>query len=75
MCRTGCPSKDHASWGDCLRAANLQVNADIQGIERRKAWDKECHDYASLRRQGLQPLGTTRKQITKARDTADKAFG
>lgn len=24
-CRSGCPSKDHASWGECLRAARVGV--------------------------------------------------
>lgn len=25
-CRTGCPSKDHATWGECARAAAIQID-------------------------------------------------
>lgn len=25
-CRDGCPTKDHATWGDCARAARIQVD-------------------------------------------------
>lgn len=75
MCRTGCPTKDHASWGECARASNLQINSDIKGIPRRRAWDKELSDYSDLRRQGLQPQGTTRQHIDNTRKAADKAYG
>lgn len=75
MCRTGCLTQDHESWGACLRAANIDVNSDIKGIAARKVWDRECHDYADLRRQGLQPQGTTRKHIETARTIADKVHG
>jgi hypothetical protein len=25
-CRTGCPTKDHATWGECVRAARIQID-------------------------------------------------
>lgn len=25
-CRSGCLTRDHASWGDCVRAANIGVD-------------------------------------------------
>jgi hypothetical protein len=26
ICRAGCPTQDHASYGDCLRDANIAID-------------------------------------------------
>lgn len=71
MCRSGCPTQDHDSWGACLRAANLQVQPGIMDAPSRRAWDGELKAYADARRQGLQPSGTTMPKIRKAIVEAD----
>jgi hypothetical protein len=38
-----------------------------------KAWDKDLDFYKDARRQGIQPSGTTRAQVTRALEISDKA--
>lgn len=77
-CRTGCLTKDHASWGDCLRASNIQMNAgDAAGTMiasgwTNKKWEGELKAYRDARAQGIQPDGTSTKQIRKALDISEK---
>jgi len=56
-CRSGCPTKDHASWGECARSMNLQIG-DLTGQGQAKVTDKRLGAYANARRQGLQPPST-----------------
>jgi hypothetical protein len=56
-CRTGCPTKDHASWGDCARQMNLQIG-DLTGQGDARTTDRRLGAYADARRQGLQPPST-----------------
>jgi hypothetical protein len=77
-CRSGCPTQDHASWGDCLRSSNIQMNAgDANGGMvangwTGKRWDKELELYRSARKQGIQPDGTTTAKVQQALDASDK---
>jgi len=79
-CRTGCRTQDHASWGDCLRASNLQLNAGDAAANKvmpAKKWNGELDAYASARSQGVQPAGTQRHQIEaalKASETIGRAY-
>lgn len=81
MCRTGCPTQDHASWGECARAANLRVAyCGVGGGDAtaQKNWDSELELYRAARKQGIQPEGTTRNKVMaaiKASDAAGAAFG
>jgi hypothetical protein len=72
-CRTGCLTQDHATWGECARAANFYTDVNPERLASRKAWDGELRDYADLRRQGVQPEGTRRHQVDRARRMADAA--
>lgn len=56
-CRTGCPTRDHASWGECARSMNLQIG-DLTGVGQRITTDRRLGAYADARRQGLQPPST-----------------
>jgi len=79
-CRTGCRTQDHSSWGDCLRASNLQLNAGDAAANKvmpAKKWNGELDAYASARSQGVQPAGTQRHQIEaalKASETIGRAY-
>ncbi len=81
MCRTGCPTQDHASWGACARAANLRVAyCGIGGGDatEQKRWDAELSLYRSARAQGVQPDGTKTRQIEaalRASEAAGAAYG
>jgi len=77
-CRSGCPTQDHSSWGDCLRASNIQMSTgDANGSLvssgwTNKKWDKELQMYRDAKRQGIQPEGTSTRQIRKDMDLSDK---
>jgi hypothetical protein len=68
-CRSGCPSQDHASWGECARAARLQIGDLGSGVKRYT--DARLNAYADARRQGLQPEGTHLSQVRAAIEAAD----
>lgn len=81
-CRTGCATKNHASYHECLRDAGIRTSgaSPSKGLDmtHRKAWDKELSDYREARRQGIQPDGTTKVKIeaaVKASDIAGAAYG
>lgn len=74
-CRTGCPTQDHGSWGDCLRASNINMNAGDakSGLQMpKKATEKELALYRAARKQGIQPMTTKTADIQKAIDISNK---
>lgn len=81
MCRTGCPTQDHESWGACARAARLRVAyCGIGGGDAtaQKQWDSELEDYRKARAAGIQPDGTTRNKVREAvalSEAAGAAYG
>jgi hypothetical protein len=63
MCRTGCRTKDHESYAECLRSAAIQLGP----LETNsKAIHRELDAYANARRQGIQPAGTKLHQTEAA---------
>lgn len=76
-CRTGCPTQDHASWGECARSSSLRIGwaASSRGLDlsAQKRWDQELDLYASARSQGIQPRSTKTHDIRKALDVSDAA--
>ena len=74
-CRSGCPTQDHDSWGECARAANMRVAySGVGGLDysAQKKWDKELDLYKSARAQGVQPASTRTKDIRKALEISDR---
>lgn len=72
MCRSGCPTQDHASWGECFRAAGVQWGDPTQR-KRSRAWDGELAKYRKAREvDGLSPKTTRTKDINTAYRMADK---
>lgn len=69
-CRTGCPTQDHESWGDCLRAANLSITNEKVAKEIKNT-DKELSAYRDARKLGIQPASTKMKDIQKAVRASD----
>ncbi len=63
-CRTGCKTKDHATYGQCLSAANVRVAATMNNPFSGDV-KKELSAYRTARVNGIQPEGTT---ITKVRE-------
>lgn len=81
-CRSGCKTKDHASYAECLQDAGIgtylvRISMGEDGTAQKK-WDRELDDYKALRKEGVQPDGTVRKKIDEAKrlsDTAGAAYG
>lgn len=71
MCRSGCVTQDHASWGECARAAGLQIG-DVRGRDTSKAWDYELDSYEGAVRQGIEPKTTQLHDTQAAIEFADK---
>lgn len=74
-CRTGCLTKDHSSWGECMRASNIQMNAGdaMSGKPMtNKQWDGELQAYRDARAQGIQPAGTSMRKIREAVEISNK---
>lgn len=72
MCRSGCPTQDHDSWGECARASNIQWGSwDARAAVR---WNEsEIGAYRDARKVGIQPEGTSQKQIDSAVKRAEEA--
>lgn len=64
-CCSGCPTQDHESYGQCLRAKSVAV-VDPAGKVHRTAWDNEMNSYLDAKRQGVQPATTKQKDIDAA---------
>ena len=76
ICRTGCATKDHDSYADCLIAANVTVSATAVS-PLKSMYEKTKTDltaYGSARRNGIQPEGTTVEKVREA-ETASRALG
>lgn len=75
-CRTGCATKDHESFADCLRNAGTRVayanSAGGWDYSRQKSWDSELTYYRETVAQGIQPSGTTRDKIDAAVAISDR---
>lgn len=67
-CSSACQTKDHRTFGECMRAKDLKVSPHINSeySQKQKAWDKELGNYESAVRQGVQPRGTKQVQIDDA---------
>lgn len=75
-CRSGCTTKDHSSYAECARSANVKVSA-ISTSRNRDGFEQTRRDlkaYKEARSAGIQPEGTTIDKINAAK-TATKAMG
>ena len=72
-CSSSCYTKDHYSWGECVRAKGLQVSPHVNDnySTRQTAWDRELDSYQSAVRQGLDPVGTKQRHVDAAIREAD----
>lgn len=61
-CSAGCPTQDHATYGQCMRSKRQMVGfaRSAYGADktRDKLHERELTLYRELRQQGIQPDGT-----------------
>ena len=66
MCSSSCPTQDHASWGDCVRDKGLVIAAVDYDRHADFKESKNLDDYKTLRKQGVQPRGSTPEAVKEA---------
>jgi hypothetical protein len=73
MCSSSCLTKDHKTWGECVRSKGLQLSPAVNDgySTRQRAWDRELNGYESAVKQGLQPEGTKQRHVDAAFREAD----
>jgi hypothetical protein len=69
-CRSGCPTQDHESWGDCARASNIGITNEVVAGSIKNT-DKELSAYRDARKLGIQPASTKMADIQKAVRASD----
>jgi hypothetical protein len=73
-CSSGCVTKDHDSFGACLRAKRLQIDRfslRSDGATERRS-NAALNDYAELRKHGSQPASPWPKDVEHAKKEAMK---
>lgn len=65
-CSSACQTKDHRTFGECMRAKSLNLNPNLSNTGASKAWDAELSAYRDARAQGIQPAGTTMAKVQEA---------
>lgn len=79
-CRSGCPTQDHRSWGECASGIGTMFVQSAKGLDMtaEKALRRDADAYRSARRQGIQPDGTSYEKVQKAlaiSDATGKPYG
>lgn len=75
-CRSGCPTQDHATYGECCRSVRFGLWYS-EGVQKENAWNAELAEYRAARKDGIQPATTKTKDIRAAVEVsrmADKPF-
>ncbi len=74
-CASSCATRDHTSYGECLRSKNLKTHVETPGTgyspAAYKRWDQRIDAYKDARAQGIQPKGTKQSQIDAAVRVSD----
>jgi ABC-type transport system substrate-binding protein len=67
-CRSGCPTPgEHRSWGECAQGIAVAFVGGATGTYgQEKALQRNADAYWAARKQGIQPDGTSMKQIETA---------
>lgn len=76
-CSSGCRTKDHKSYSECLRSKGTRVaysNSVKSGGDytTQKSWDRELDFYESAVRQGMEPESTRTPDIRAAVAWSDR---
>lgn len=78
-CAASCLTRDHASWGECIRSQNQKIAycRSAHGHDRtlQKGWDSDLDAYKQARSEGIQPASTRRRDVTDALRISDHLGG
>lgn len=75
-CRSGCPDGDCESYAACLKGSGVRVaycnSTNGYDATKQKKWSNELSAYRDARAAGIQPAGTSMKQIDQANRISDQ---
>lgn len=75
-CSASCKTKDHETFGECMRSKNLKVAymQEWKGKDAtaQKKADKSLDEYAKARSYGIQPASTRPADVQAAIRQSDK---
>lgn len=76
VCRSGCRSKSHVSYAECLQAANIGIGAGVSSPAQfaMTKTKKDLSAYQTARANGIQPGGTTLEKVRDA-EAASRLLG
>lgn len=77
-CSSSCVTKDHATFGECMRSKNLNLNPNLADTNKTISTERELAAYRDARRQGVRPDGTTMakvEQAMKISEATGRAYG
>ncbi len=76
-CSTKCVTKDHMTFGECMRAKNVGAIwvQHVKGLDSstQKKHEAELSAYREARKEGIQPESTNMASIQAARQASEKA--
>lgn len=76
-CSEGCPTRDHASYAECLRSKGARVaycnTVNGWDYSKQKAWDRELQTYRDCKAQGIEPARCDGPAIAEAIKKSDEA--
>lgn len=77
MCRTGCPTQDHETWGACAKAAAIQIDryglSPTGGVELDKRKDHTLERFRQCVKGGVTPTAPTKTAVERAERVAESA--
>lgn len=75
-CSSGCKTKDHQSYGECLQAKSLKIayanSANGADFTDQKKWQARLNEYRDAKRQGIQPASAQLSDIRQAVKLSDQ---
>lgn len=74
-CRTGCPTQDHGSFGECARSANIAtqyLGGTGPSWSDEKRFRRTNADFRQAVSDGLNPSGVNDKAIRTAYEAAER---
>lgn len=76
-CRSGCLTRDHESFGQCARAASIQIDryalSPVGGVELDKKKDSTLERFRQCVSSGVTPEAPTLTQVRRAEKVLENA--
>jgi len=65
-CSSACKTKDHKTWGECVRSKGISIGPDLMNTQGSKRVERELQAFRDAKAQGINPDGTTMAKVEEA---------